>query len=333
MGNNAADEAADFGRRRVDHAVVDAGRHFSGVCSRWYPVLLDLHRFLLPFLGMWLITMGVMARLLILWFGLLVPFPKGIGWYMLLGIMPCCLELRLLGLLGGSKFLHLLSVLRMLLISHTLSAFGSSGLLSWALFIGLLEVLILVLVVFLMSKCSFFMSFGLWAGESLSLIKRPILVIFVLGAQFQCRPFLLVQALMFGAPVVFIGAMMRSLCLLAGGLGRFVPCSIGVNHCRLRPFEWEKFGHGLTSRPRESALPVSGHAASVVTADLGCADGGEAEVARREVHWVSVSGRGRTRIRLNRKTPAHLVGSSVLQSRPRVWKRLRHLGAFSRFLC
>ena len=34
----------------------------------------------------------------------------------------------------------------------------------------------------------------------------------------------------------FIGAMMRSLCLLLGGLGRFVPCSVGANHCRFRHF-------------------------------------------------------------------------------------------------
>ena len=33
---------------------------------------------------------------------------------------------------------------------------------------------------------------------------------------------------------------------------------------------------------------------------------------------------GRKRIRLNRRTPAHFVVSMV-QSRPRVWKRLRHL--------
>ena len=51
----------------------------------------------------------------------------------------------------------------------------------------------------------------------------------------------------------FIGAMMRSLCLLPGGLERFMPCSIGAEHCRLRHFGWEKCGHGLTSRPRESA--------------------------------------------------------------------------------
>ena len=38
----------------------------------------------------------------------------------------------------------------------------------------------------------------------------------------------------------FIGAMMRSLCLLPGGLGRFVPCSVGANHCRLRHLGWER---------------------------------------------------------------------------------------------
>ena len=45
MGNDGADEAADFGRRRVPWWVTDAGRNLSGVCSRWRPVVLVLHRF------------------------------------------------------------------------------------------------------------------------------------------------------------------------------------------------------------------------------------------------------------------------------------------------
>ena len=45
LGNDAADEAASSGRRRVGPAVIDARRNLSGVCGRWYPVLLDLHRF------------------------------------------------------------------------------------------------------------------------------------------------------------------------------------------------------------------------------------------------------------------------------------------------
>ena len=51
----------------------------------------------------------------------------------------------------------------------------------------------------------------------------------------------------------FIGALKRSLCLLPGGLARFVPCFIGAGQCRLRHIGWEQCGHGLTSRPRESA--------------------------------------------------------------------------------
>ena len=45
MGKNAADEAADFGRRSVGNAVIDARRNLSAVCGRCYPVFLDLHRF------------------------------------------------------------------------------------------------------------------------------------------------------------------------------------------------------------------------------------------------------------------------------------------------
>ena len=45
LGNDAAHEAADFGRRRVSPAVIDARRNLSGVCNRWYPMILDFHRF------------------------------------------------------------------------------------------------------------------------------------------------------------------------------------------------------------------------------------------------------------------------------------------------
>ena len=45
LGNDAADEAADFGRRRVGHAVIDTRRNLSGVCGRWFLVILDFHRF------------------------------------------------------------------------------------------------------------------------------------------------------------------------------------------------------------------------------------------------------------------------------------------------
>ena len=46
---------------------------------------------------------------------------------------------------------------------------------------------------------------------------------------------------------------MRSLCTVPSGIGRVVPCMIGANHCRLRHIGWEKCGHGLTSRLKETA--------------------------------------------------------------------------------
>ena len=49
FGNCAADEAADFGRRRVGNLVVDARRNLSGVCNRWYPVILTFIGFSLHF--------------------------------------------------------------------------------------------------------------------------------------------------------------------------------------------------------------------------------------------------------------------------------------------
>ena len=75
--------------------------------------------------------------------------------------------------------------------------------------------------------------YELWAGERLALKKahprylRP------------GRP-ISVSAVPFGPGIDiwrscrFIGALMRSLCSLSGGLGGFVPCAIGANNCRLR---------------------------------------------------------------------------------------------------
>ena len=45
LGKNGADEAADFGRRRARWWIIDARRNYSGVCARWRPVVLGLHRF------------------------------------------------------------------------------------------------------------------------------------------------------------------------------------------------------------------------------------------------------------------------------------------------
>ena len=83
LGNNAADEAADFGRRRVPVHVIDARRNLVGVCNRWYPVVRHLHRFLLLLLGLLLIMMLVVVLRRTLLFGLLVLYPRCPGFFML----------------------------------------------------------------------------------------------------------------------------------------------------------------------------------------------------------------------------------------------------------
>ena len=168
--------------------------------------------------------------------------------------------------------------------------------------------------------------YELWVGERLTIEKAH-------PRYLRPRRPISVPAVPFGPGIDiwrscrFIGALMRSLCLLPGGLGHFVPCSIGCNHCRLRHIGWDKCCHGLPRRlswmschsffstllglpmrcllvhfpsgtaPHRFAskvptwrLPVSGHAASLVTAELGVVNGGGVEVGDGEVHWSLLGG-------------------------------------------
>ena len=109
---------------------------------------------------------------------------------------------------------------------------------------GLTLAQIRAFVVSLMLRSLLSMSSGLVRGydwRRLSLAADGLL------AQFQCRLFHLDQALMFGGRVGFLVGCFGLWEPLPGGLGRFVPCGIGANHCRLRHIGWEKSGHGLTS--------------------------------------------------------------------------------------
>ena len=94
--------------------------------------------------------------------------------------------------------------------------------------------------------------YNFWAGVRLVLenavprYRRP-------GRHFQCRLFRLVQALIFGVRAGSHGRFFARCVLRLVGIGRFMLCDTGANHCRLRHIGWEKCGHGLTCRPRETA--------------------------------------------------------------------------------
>ena len=99
-------------------------------------------------------------------------------------------------------------------------------------------------------RSSFFCE--LWAVEILDLVKAvQASGIGGLDAQFRCRLFRLVQALIFGVrvgfwePFFFFALCVLCLVELAG----FVTCDVGADHCRLRHIGWERCGRDLTSRP------------------------------------------------------------------------------------
>ena len=96
-------------------------------------------------------------------------------------------------------------------------------------------------------------------------------------------------------------------------------------HCGTLPLRYcyAKFA----SRTSFWALLVPGHVAGLITVEVQAAQVDGAEVVRHGVGFAGISGLGRKRFRLNRKTPAHLVGHTM-HARPRVWKRL-HFSVFT----
>ena len=136
MGNDTADEAADFGRRSVGNAVMDARRNLSGYCGRLYPVLLDLHRFFIA-----------ISRAVVNHGGrdgtapdprvcLLVLVLRGVVWFMLFGIGLFCLDRLVFGVRSGLLCLQLSSVLTTLLIGPILLVSWLYGLPFWVVFTG-----------------------------------------------------------------------------------------------------------------------------------------------------------------------------------------------------
>ena len=163
--------------------------------------MLDLHRFFIAIARAVVNHDGRSGVAPDNWYGLQVLVLRDVARFVLFGIVLFCQGRLDSGNPTGLLSLLLLSVLMTLLFGPTLLVFWLNGIPFLVLRMGLLGVWILVSVVFPMWSCSFFMSFGLVRG---CLWKRLSFGIFVLRAQFQCRLFLLVQALIFGGHVVLL---------------------------------------------------------------------------------------------------------------------------------
>ena len=180
--------------------------------------------FSLLFLVLWSIMMVGMVLLLIFLFGLLVSSPRGVA-------------IRDRAFLPGPPAIwesEWYSVPASAMSADDIAHWPyTTGLLvKWVAFLGALHWPAggLDLGVGGVSFVELLILLKIWAGERLSLEKAHPRYLRL------ARP-ISVSAVPFGPGIDiwrscrFIGALMRSLCLLPGGLGRFVPCS---NHCRLR---------------------------------------------------------------------------------------------------
>ena len=232
IGNDAVDEAADFGRRRVCNAVIE---NLSGVCGRWYLFFLTFIDFSLPFLVLvvnhdggdgtapdpliW--SAGALPKRRRLVHAVrdqaFLPGPPGIRdseWVNIPASAICAEDIAHWPYTPG---------LLVKWVSFSGSLHWPAG--GWDLGVGGISYVELLIL------------YELWAGERLSLEKaHPRYLL-------PGRP-ISVSAVPFGPAIDFwrfcrfIGTMMRSLCLLPAGLGRFVPCSAGACHCRLRHTCW-----------------------------------------------------------------------------------------------
>ena len=168
-------------------------------CARWYPVVCDLHRFFIA-----------IARSVVNDDG-----SSGTSLHPVVWSRNSTLKRRVPGsaalwgpLIGIVAYLLLVLVMVISLLGPSLSDFWLRLFIFWGVCTGLG-----VLVIWCWCGVSYLELLILYeqrAGERL-VVECALLLLGVLGVQFQCRLFLLVQALMLGALVVFLGVSFVSL--------------------------------------------------------------------------------------------------------------------------
>ena len=355
QGNVEADTAADLGRRHQTEVLIDARRRLLQARGYWYPIMVDLHRF-----------MVAIARVSVNHDGRGGTAPDPLVWDQ--GSKPKVRKLAirvtvdLASLPGPPGFLNYSWV--QVHAGHVTAAdvavwpYSVGVLVRFTAFLGTLHWPSdsLDLGHFGISFLELLILFEQWAGHRLLSEKvtrphvragRPILVPSVpvsegIEIRHGCQ---------------FISSLVRALGKLPGGLGRFLPCQIGTHLSRLRHLGWNQCSHGLTSRPLESCHH---HCLSAVCGILGYPKGSAAELldgvlklrccttpfSNRFPTWsLPPIGNGRVRgfdaatchsvgegsnkvkrVRLTRKTrvsvsPVRLPDQG--HSTPRRWKRLR----------
>ena len=250
QGNVEADIAADLGRRHQTEVLIDARRRLLQARSYWYPVVADLHRFMIA-----------IARVSVNHDGRGGTAPDPLVWDQ--GSRPQGRKLAirvtvdLASLPGPPGFLH------SSWIQVDSGHITGSDIAAWPYSVGISVKFTsfrntlhwpsgsVDLGHFGISFLELLILFEQWAGHRLLGEKvtrphvrahRPILIPSVpvtegIEIRHGCQ---------------FLSSLLRTLSKLSGGCSRFLPCSLGSHMSRLRHLGWNQCSHGLSSRPLES---------------------------------------------------------------------------------
>ena len=244
VGNDEADTAADLGRRHQSVILTDARRRLLEARSHRYPILLDLHRFMIAVARVSVnhdVRSGTALDLLVWDQG---GRPKARKIDIMVNV-----DLASLSGPPGFRFMVVVFLVLILLPGLTVLVFCLDLFLFSIPCIG--QLVLMTWAIFGVSFLELFFLFEHWAGHRLLSAKvtwphvtanRPIFISSVpvsegIEIRHGCQ---------------FLSSLVRALAKLPGGLGRFLPCRIGSHMSRLRHLVWKKCSHGLTSGPLES---------------------------------------------------------------------------------
>ena len=250
QSNIEADIAADLGRRHQTEALIDARRRLLQARGYWYPVITDLHRFMIA-----------IARVSVNHDGRGGTAPHPLVWdqgsrpkVRKLGIR---VNVDLASLPGPPGFLNCEWV--QVHAGHITGA----GIAAWPYSVGILVRFTSFLSHlhwptgsvdmghFGVSFLELLILFEQWAGHRLlsEKVTRPHVRA---GRPVSVSSVPVSEGIEIRHGCQFISSLVRALGKLPGGLARFLPCQVGSHLSRLRHLGWNQCSHGLTSRPIES---------------------------------------------------------------------------------
>ena len=250
VGNNGADAAAYLGRLRQQDDVTTARRDLLRVRGLWYPIMLDLHRFMVAISRIEVNHDGFGGTALdaMVWdkdgivktrapsFRLIVDHATLPGPPEFLSSTWCTLNSLPITQDGVAVWPYSVDIL--LVFSSFLASLhwpqGTSDL--GKLGISYFELLLVFEV---------FTGHRLHTEKAVRPHLRPRRPLVFSGFSVGIG-----QEIRHGCQ--FLHSLFRALGHLPGGLARFIPCQPSAHYAKLSHLGWGRYGHGLSSRPRES---------------------------------------------------------------------------------